>query len=127
MMCAQGGTAHCGKGMVFSLNPTPERSHADFQKLAIQKFGNGGGSAITGNGGEEEEAAAPEASSAAPAEPAAATGVVQGVGEIMPDGSCVCSVMCGTGSFPDPAAQGVGAYGGMGGSIDMEMVMPKEA
>jgi plastocyanin len=123
---------HCGKGMVFSINPTSEKTHAMFQSLAIQQRGNGGGSAITGNGG--APAAAPPAAPGAPAASAppgagapaasatipaagAATGVVTGAGTIGADGACICAVSCQfDGGFP-VAAQGAGAFGGMAGSL----------
>ncbi|KAL2160223.1 hypothetical protein VTH06DRAFT_1396 [Thermothelomyces fergusii] len=39
--CRQKG--HCGKGMVFSINPTAEKTHAQFQANAIQQAGEGEG------------------------------------------------------------------------------------
>lgn len=44
--CKQGN--HCGAGMVFSINPTPEKTHAMFKELAIAQNGEGEGTPITG-------------------------------------------------------------------------------
>lgn len=52
---------HCGNGMVFSINPTAAKTHAQFQAEAIKQKGNGAGGAITGNGGQAPPAAAPPA------------------------------------------------------------------
>ncbi|KAI2634205.1 Cupredoxin [Hypomontagnella submonticulosa] len=115
--CRQKG--HCGKGMTFSINPTAEKTQAMFQAMAIQQNGNGAGSAITGNSTEP----APAASSSAVAEAPAATstgsaempaGINMGQGTVE-NGACVCAVTCTTGNFPNMAAQGVGAFGGIAG------------
>ncbi|KAI9841717.1 MAG: hypothetical protein M1837_000450 [Sclerophora amabilis] len=37
--CRQKKGTHCGKGMVFSINPTEEKSHEKFKQLAIQQNG----------------------------------------------------------------------------------------
>ncbi|RFU75208.1 hypothetical protein TARUN_7042, partial [Trichoderma arundinaceum] len=44
-----------------------------------------------------------------------------GKGTVGADGSCSCVVQCQPGSFPVNAAQGVGAHGGWGGSLPMNM------
>ncbi|KAF4342978.1 serine-threonine rich [Fusarium beomiforme] len=118
--CKQMG--HCGKGMVFSINPSAEKTQAKFKELAIQQKGDGKASPITGG-----DAAAPpappaaskpaEAAPSAPAPPAPdATGVVPGKGTIGGDGSCVCMVSCSAGGFP-AQAQGINSFGGLGGSM----------
>ncbi|KAF9772274.1 hypothetical protein IL306_010056 [Fusarium sp. DS 682] len=120
---------HCGKGMVFSINPTAEKTQAKFKELAIQQNGDGKASPITGG-----DAAAPpappaaskpaEAAPPAPAPPAPAapegTGVVPGKGVIGSDGSCVCMVSCSAGGFP-AQAQGINSFGGLGGSMPYKL------
>ncbi|GKT49941.1 putative GTP cyclohydrolase URC1 [Colletotrichum spaethianum] len=121
--CAQAG--HCGKGMTFSINPTAEKSQALFQSMAIQQKGNGAPSAITGGTPPAAAPAAPAASSAAaaaPAAPAAGGNVQQGTGQVNGVGACVCAVTCSAGSFPAVNAQGVGSFGGMAGSLPMNMM-----
>lgn len=121
--------------MVFSLNPTAEKTHAQFQAMAIQQNGNGAGSAITGNGpapGADPNAAPPAASSVSPggaggavasgtagAPGAVNTGVVTGNGQIAADGSCVCAVQCSFGGFPNVAVQGRDSFGGFGGKFSV--------
>ncbi|KAJ3951356.1 hypothetical protein N0V92_012232 [Colletotrichum tropicale] len=129
--CAQAN--HCGKGMTFSINPTAEKSQALFQSMAIQQKGNGAPSAIVGGtppaaapaasapAASAPAAAPPAAAPAAPAAPAAGGAVTPGTGQINGAGACVCAVTCSAGSFP-AAAQGVGAFGGMAGSLPMNMM-----
>ncbi|KAK4121794.1 Cupredoxin [Parathielavia appendiculata] len=144
--CRQGN--HCGRGMVFSINPTAEKTHAQFQALAIQQNGNGAGSAITGN----PPAADPNASASAGASASSAsasgtlaplpgvattatdaaagaanTGVATGTGTIAADGSCVCAVQCSFGGFPNQAVQGRDSFGGWGGAVPMAMVQAPPA
>lgn len=133
MYCAQGN--HCGQGMVFSINPSAEKTHAQFQANAIAQEGDGDATGITDGDGaappEDSEEAAPSegGEEAAPTEDGAVLptdasepidgavsgGVVMGVGTIAEDGSCQCAVMCGAGSFPN-AGQGVNSFGGMPGT-----------
>lgn len=112
--------AHCGKGMVFSINPTAAKTQANFKELAIAQNGTGilppilGGSAAP---------APPAASTVAPAAPASTVapapgGMATGVGQIE-NGQCTCSCLCGVASFPNPALQGRGAYGGFAGAMPM--------
>ncbi|KAI0205468.1 hypothetical protein F4808DRAFT_233851 [Astrocystis sublimbata] len=134
--CAQKG--HCGKGMTFSINPTADKTQAMFQAMAIQQKGMGAGSAITGNAtaAPEMEAPppppteAPAGDAPAPTETPAAgetpapvgsdSPIQTGTGEIK-DGACVCAVVCGAGSFPAAAVQGLGAFGGIPGSLPASM------
>lgn len=158
MYCAQGN--HCGQGMVFSINPSQENTHAQFQANAIAQNGDGAATGITGGEGvpPAEDSAAPPAGEAPPVEegqdtaaetvaeetaaqtdsgavlptsagdvaapsaPAAGGqtlggGIVMGQGVMADDGSCQCAVQCAGGSFPDPAAQGVNAFGGIAGEF----------
>ncbi|EAQ83944.1 hypothetical protein CHGG_10348 [Chaetomium globosum CBS 148.51] len=133
--CRQGN--HCGNGMVFSINPTAEKTHAQFQALAIQQNGKGAGGAITGNPPNADPNAgtggAADASSAIVTPPGATptdaagavnTGIATGVGQVGADGSCVCAVQCSVGGFPNQAVQGRDSFGGFGGAIPMAMVEP---
>ncbi|KAF5630560.1 serine-threonine rich protein [Fusarium sp. NRRL 52700] len=116
--CKQKG--HCGKGMVFSINPSAEKTQSKFKEMAIQQNGDGKATPITGG----DAAPAPPAPPAPPAEaaPAApeATGVVPGKGTIGSDGSCVCMVSCSAGGFP-AQAQGINSFGGLGGSMPYKL------
>ncbi|KAM0235974.1 hypothetical protein ACHAPO_005196 [Fusarium lateritium] len=131
--CKQGN--HCGQGMVFSVNPTLEKTHAKFKEMAIQQKGDGklapiqGGEPAPPAESKPAEAAPPATPPAAPpaappAEaapaPPAATGVVPGKGTVAPDGSCVCHVSCAAGAFP-AAAQGINSFGGMAGGLPYNM------
>ncbi|KAI3327921.1 Cupredoxin [Xylariaceae sp. AK1471] len=130
--CAQ--TGHCGKGMVFSINPTAAKTQAMFQAMAIQQKGQGAGSAITGNATSSAVASgaattvasgsaggATESVASGATETAAAGGAIQtGTGSLQA-GACVCAVTCGAGSFPAVNAQGIGNFGGIPGSIPINM------
>ncbi|CAM1509449.1 Fc.00g031880.m01.CDS01 [Cosmosporella sp. VM-42] len=133
--CKQNG--HCGKGMVFSINPTAEKTQAMFQQKAIEQKGDGKSTPITGGDGTADAPAnsAPAATSSAAAEaPPSATSVASapegtgaagsdtpGQGTINPDGSCTCFVACAAGSFPAIEAQGLGNFGGQSGSLALNM------
>ncbi|CAI4217286.1 unnamed protein product [Parascedosporium putredinis] len=154
MFCAQGN--HCGRGMALSINPTAEKTHAQFQANAIaQRGGDLPGTAITGGTGpapaapaaapaapqpvDPAQSAAASAAAPGPINPASGTngvvsptapvavgnsatvggGIVMGQGTIAADGSCQCAVQCAGGAFPDPATQGLNAFGGIAGTIDM--------
>ena len=135
---------HCGKGMVFSINPTNDKTHAMFQSLAIQQRGQGGQSAIVGGAPAAPVAAPPAGAPPAGAPPAGAppaaapvapppaagtapngalaSGVVTGAGTIGPNGECQCAVVCQfdqSAAFP-VQAQGAGAFGGIPGGVPME-------
>ncbi|KAI6367636.1 hypothetical protein MCOR25_004858 [Pyricularia grisea] len=133
--CRAAQGAHCGKGMVFSINPTAEKTHSEFAAKAIASKGLGSGGAITGNPSGGGAAAPPAANPAAPAassspSPAPATGgaatdpskPTTGTGTLQPDGSCQCVVTCAAGSFPAMGVQGLNNFGGMAGSIPANMV-----
>lgn len=121
--------------MVFSINPTAERTHAMFQSLAISQNGNGDAAPIVGGqpapvqsqpveglpplDGAPASQSLPPLPGATLAPPAGGNnGVVEGIGEIQ-NGACVCSVQCDMGAFPNLEQQGVGAIGGIGGSLPM--------
>ncbi len=114
--------------MVFSINPTDAKTHAQFQANAIQQNGSGTGSAITGNAPAADPNAAAGAGAAASASPslatppgAAATGVATGTGQIAADGSCVCAVQCSFPGFPNQAVQGRDSFGGFGGTFSFSL------
>lgn len=116
--CAQ--TGHCGLGMVFSINPSANKTQAMFQQMAIAQNGTGAATPITGGTNSTTGGAASSSASlatTATATTAAATGVVTGVGSTNADGSCSCVVQCASGSFPAVQAQGLGAFGGVGGAL----------
>ncbi|KAJ0133145.1 putative GPI-anchored cupredoxin, partial [Colletotrichum tanaceti] len=130
--CAQAN--HCGKGMTFSINPTAEKTQALFQSMAIQQKGKGAGGAITGgtppaapppamaSPSANPAKAPPAANPAAPPASPGAGGIQKGTGQMNGNGACVCSVSCTAGSFPAIGAQGVGSFGGMAGSLPMNMM-----
>jgi hypothetical protein len=111
--------------MVFSINPTAEKTQAKFKELAIQQKGKGAQTPITGGKPSEQPAAEqPAAEKPAATETASApenTGYVPGKGQLGSDGSCTCVVSCSAGSFPAANAQGIGAFGGMAGGLPMKM------
>ncbi|KAK7424307.1 hypothetical protein QQX98_000575 [Neonectria punicea] len=117
--CKQAG--HCGKGMVFSINPTEDKTQAMFQALAIEQKGEGAETPITDPAATPGEAEAPPAASTTVASaPEGTEAVTPGQGTIGSDGSCVCHVSCSANSFP-VEAQGIGAFGGQPGGMDIKM------
>lgn len=96
-----------------------------FQSIAIAS-GDGDAAPITGGDPSPVEGDAPAESSAlppiegdeeVPLPPGG--GVQEGIGRIDENGACVCSVQCDMGSFPNLEQQGIGAVGGIGGSMPM--------
>lgn len=92
--CKQRTGTHCGKGMVFAINPTIEKTLNTFRDVAIQL--NGTVTATT----------VPVAATTAPATAAAPTASTTHTGAIvigtpMPKvgGSCQCHCLCAPGSF----------------------------
>lgn len=47
--------------------------------------------------------------------------VVPGNGVVGEDGSCICMVSCSAGSFPNADVQGLNAWGGIAGSIPIQL------
>ena len=104
--------------MTFSINPTANKTQAQFMELAKQQ----NGTVTAGSGGSGSYSAPPTAASASPvaasapslanlaAPPPAQTGSVISGGA---GGQCACSCLCGTAAFP--AGAGIGMYGGMPG------------
>lgn len=112
--------SHCTKGMVFSINATPEKSQGKFKEIALAQ------GAAAPAAPEAPAASAPvkvaEPAAPAPVEsssaaPAPTNGMAQGQGSGSGD-ACACSCLCGVAAFP-AADQGRGAFGGMPGVIPM--------
>lgn len=112
MYCRQKG--HCGKGMVFSINPTAEKSQAAFKAAAIAQNGTASSSSSNSAAGSASSSAAASAASSA-AVAAGSSSVVQGSGTTSNGGTCACSCLCGAAAFP--AGAGIGAVGGWGGTF----------
>jgi hypothetical protein len=120
--CRQKTGTHCGKGMVFAINPTAEKSFTIFKDKAIAQ--NGTDAAVTtsvaastpitltvDNGGLPEVTTSSAAMVAMPS----ATMIAPGWNNQGNAGACSCACFCGVGAFP--AGDGVGAYGGYAGSL----------
>jgi hypothetical protein len=121
--------------MVFSINPTAEKTHAQFKEKAISQGGNGappanGAAPPNGGvlppilGGPPPAQSAPPAGSPSsvvappPSQAQPGNGMATGIGQIN-NGQCTCSCLCGVASFPNPGLQGRGAYGGMSGAMPL--------
>jgi len=112
-------TGHCGKGMTFSINPSVNKTQAMFEQMAIAQNGTGTASPITGG---SAAAPPPTASTIAAASSSESSStMVSGTGS-MNNGVVECSCLCGAGTFPNAAVQGVGMLGGSGGSMPMAMM-----
>ncbi|USP76471.1 hypothetical protein yc1106_03745 [Curvularia clavata] len=128
--CKQKNGIHCGKGMVFSINPseTGDKTMADFKTLAIKQNGTslveGGLQQVDPNaaaapstvkveaGGAAATGAPPAPGSPPPPPPGQ---VVQGSGQDGQGLACSCQCLCGAGSFPSTAA--INNFGGFAGMI----------
>jgi hypothetical protein len=142
MYCRQKG--HCGKGMVFSINPTAQKSQADFQAMAIQQngtsssgssssgYGSSGSSGSSGYGSSGSSGSGSSVwmsysttttssySAATPASSSSSSSdssgsVASGSGLTGSGEACSCSCLCAAGDFP--TGSGIGAIGGMGGEL----------
>ena len=110
--------SHCTKGMVFSINATPEKSQGKFKDIALAQGAAAPAAPTESAPAKVAEPAAPAASEpAAPAAAAPTNGMAQGKGSELSD-ACACSCFCGVAAFP-AADQGQGAFGGMPGVIPM--------
>jgi len=124
--CKQKG--HCGDGMTFAINPTANKTQAEFEALAIKINGTGSTAGIVATttsavvsvaAGSTSVASVVAAPPPAASSSSAQSGLVSGTGTVNSDGSCTCAVVCAAGSIPNTAAQGLSSFGGMGGSIAM--------
>jgi hypothetical protein len=101
--------------MVFSINPTAEKTQAKFKELAIAQNGTGALPPIVGGPPASSAPAPSPTAGQPPAQTAPGNGMATGIGQVQ-DGQCTCSCLCGVASFPNPGLQGRGAYGGFAGS-----------
>jgi len=112
--CKQRTGTHCGKGMVFAINPTKEKSIDAFKSMAIQQNGTAAATTVATAVATSSTAitlvAAPPGASSAP--------VATGVGQAANGNTCVCQCLCAVGQFPPNA--GIGSYGGFPGSLPMK-------
>lgn len=92
--CKQRTGTHCGKGMVFAINPTIEKTLNTFRDVAIQLNGT-----VTATTAPVAATTVP-ATVATPTAPATHTGGIV-IGTPMPNagGSCQCHCLCAAGSF----------------------------
>ncbi|CCD45089.1 hypothetical protein ACHAQE_000575 [Botrytis cinerea] len=119
--CRQAG--HCGSGMVFSINPTANKTQAQFKAMAVAQNGTGSQSAIQGGTPAGAAGSGTPPSAVASAGVAAATATVaSGTGTVGADGACSCSCLCGQAAFPNAAVQGVGMFGGVSGAMPMSLL-----
>ncbi|KIE01185.1 Cupredoxin, partial [Metarhizium majus ARSEF 297] len=126
LFCRQAG--HCGKGMVMSINPTAEKTHAMFQGMAIAQNGAGSATPITGGqqgntppppsapGGVGGNSTGGAGGAGGSGSSGGNSGVTPGKATIGADGSYHCVVTCNSSSFPDDS-QGINAFGGMSGAL----------
>ncbi|RPA79904.1 hypothetical protein BJ508DRAFT_210729 [Ascobolus immersus RN42] len=130
--CKQRTGSHCGKGMVFAINPTAEKTFNTFKEVAIKINGTNTATpaappaatapstTVTLDAGAGDKAPAP--TSAPPATNIASPPAVATMPAIAPGwnagagGACNCACFCGTAAFP-AAGQGVGAFGGLSGQL----------
>ncbi|RPA95572.1 hypothetical protein L873DRAFT_1306808 [Choiromyces venosus 120613-1] len=126
--CKQRTGNHCGKGMVFAINPTAEKSFDIFKAAAIKINGTVASttaaaatvSAVSSTvtlvaGGETAAGVTTSANAGAVATKTAAAPIVTGWNQGASGATCNCACFCGVGAYP--AGDGIGAYGGMGGSL----------
>ncbi|KAH0543817.1 hypothetical protein FGG08_001856 [Glutinoglossum americanum] len=112
--CKQKTGNHCGKGMVFAINPTAEKSLDMFKSMAIQQNGTTSTTAAASAGTSTAVTliANPPGSSVQAPPP-----IVTGSGQSGNGASCSCQCLCAIALFPPGA--GIGNFGGYGGSLPM--------
>jgi plastocyanin len=120
--CKQRTGSHCGKGMVFAINPTVEKSYNAFKMKAMELNGTATAtsasltatpvsSTVTLDAGlVPSQTAAPGAPPSAAAPPIAVGWNAGGAAQ------CNCACFCGVGSFAAPG-QGSGSFGGTAGTL----------
>ncbi|QSZ32083.1 hypothetical protein DSL72_001652 [Monilinia vaccinii-corymbosi] len=114
-------THHCGLGMVFSINPTAEKTQAMFKAMAVAQNSTGTTSAIQG-GTLPNAASEGAASNAVTSAAAAVATVASGTGTNSANGTCSCSCLCGQAAFPEAAVQGLGMFGGISGAMPRSLL-----
>lgn len=122
--CKQRVGTHCGKGMVFAINPTLEKNFDTFKAAAISINGTAAATATTTTDAAAtavgtvtlvagSSAAAVTTSLVTDAvATATAAPIVAGWNE--GGASCQCACFCGVSAYP--SGDGIGAYGGYGGN-----------
>lgn len=125
--CKQRTGTHCGKGMVFAINPTAEKSFNSFKELAIKINGT---VAITTTAAPEPTVtdvattvtliSDPEVTSPPEVQPPPPVTddkpyTAPGWNENGNPNACNCACFCGVGTFPK--GDGWNHYGGVGGSL----------
>ncbi|OJD09922.1 hypothetical protein AJ78_08857 [Emergomyces pasteurianus Ep9510] len=116
MFCSQG--KHCQQGMVFSINPTAEKSQARFKELARAgavaspppTVGSGGSNTDISPASPTQDNATPQAT------------IAIGNGQMGSGDACSCSCLCGMGSWPE--GLGLNSQGGLPGTIPMPQSSP---
>ncbi|EPS35707.1 hypothetical protein H072_10880 [Dactylellina haptotyla CBS 200.50] len=114
--CKQRTGTHCGKGMTFAINPTPEKPFDAFKSMAIAQNG-------TATAAPTEAPAAVVSSTitmvaGSPTDvqsaPSAVATTVDGNGNGSA-GSCQCQCFCGVAAYP--SGYGINNFGGMPGAL----------
>lgn len=115
MYCKQKNGTHCGKGMVFAINPDNSpgstKSFTIYKQLAIQQNGTDLSTAAI----QATTSAAQASTVAVAATSAAAASIAVGTGVNAQGGACTCQCLCGTNSFPQAVA--ANNFGGIAGVI----------
>ena len=107
--CQQKG--HCGKGMVFSINPTATKTQAMFQQMAMQQNGT-----VTGITMSTSTTTTMALMTTTMAAPPTMTSVISGSGSTT-NTECSCQCLCGVDSFPSGA--GLNSFGGFSGQYHL--------
>lgn len=123
--CKQRTGNHCGKGMVFAINPTVDKSFDAFKMAAISINGTVAATStsvaavtatavgtVTLVAGSSAAATTTTSLVTDVAATASAAPIVTGWNE--GGASCQCACFCGVGAYPQ--GDGIGAYGGYGGN-----------
>jgi len=115
---------HCGKGMVFAVNPTVEKSFDAFKSMAIAMNGTNTTSTTAAAAAASssvtlsvDNGAAASTSAAVATAPPAAMSTMLAPGWNTNPSACSCACFCGVAAFPAGSLDGVGSFGGMSGSL----------
>jgi plastocyanin len=120
--CKQKVGTHCGKGMVFAINPTAEKSFEAFQSMAIAQNGTGAAASTTAAAAASgtvtltvDNGNSMAATTTAAGAIATTTSIAAGWNNAGNAQACNCACFCGVAAFPVGA--GLGAFGGFSGSL----------
>jgi hypothetical protein len=105
--------------MTFSINPTANKTQAEFQAMAIAQNSTGTTAVIVG--GTASTTISTTAAAAATAASVNSGTMVSGTGTFNTGGACECSCLCGVAAFPNAAVQGIGAFGGLSGKLPFHL------